>query len=73
MPRETVKDFKRNNTLLFSAGSFGWVAEEESGFCLSAQEEVTTWEEITVLRRRAPVLGVAQCLSHILALGAGVF
>ncbi|PKU41640.1 hypothetical protein llap_8057 [Limosa lapponica baueri] len=27
-------------------GSFGWVTEEESGFCLSAQGEVTTQEEV---------------------------
>lgn len=50
MPREIAKDLMRSNTLLFSAGSFGWVTEEESEFCLSTQEQVTTQEEITVLR-----------------------
>lgn len=29
MPREIVRDFRRNNTLLFIAGSPGWVTEEE--------------------------------------------
>lgn len=47
---EIMKDFRRNNTLLFSAGSFGSVTEEKSGFCLSAQGEVTTREEVIALR-----------------------
>lgn len=55
MPREIVRDFRRNNTLLFIAGSPGWVTEEESGFCLSAQGEVTTWEEVIVLRLGDPL------------------
>lgn len=55
MPREIVKDFRRNNTLLFSAGSFGWVTQEESGFCLSAQGEAATREEVIVLRLGEPL------------------
>lgn len=55
MPMEIMKDFRRNNTLLFSAGSFGWVTEEESGFCLSAQGEVMTPEEVISLRLGEPV------------------
>lgn len=55
MPREIVKDFRGNNTLLFSAGSFGQVAEEESAFCLSAQGEVTCQEKVIVLRLGEPL------------------
>lgn len=55
MPREIVKDFRRNNTLLFSAGSFGRVAEKESVFCLSAQGEVTCREKVIVLRLGKPL------------------
>lgn len=49
MSREIMKDFRRNNTLLFSTGTFGWVTEEP-GFCLSAEREVKTREEVILLR-----------------------
>lgn len=74
IPGEIVRDFRRNNTLLFISGSPGWITEEESGFCLSAQGEVTTWEEVIVLRLGdPPVLEVPQCSSHIFAVVMVVF
>lgn len=73
MPREIVRDFRRNNALLFIAGSPGWATEEESGFCLSAQGEVTIWEEVIVLRLGDPHPGSTLVLITHLCFGADVF